>query len=454
MAKLVSKENNKATLEFVITQEDFKKGVELAYKKTKGRYAVPGFRKGKVPRKVIETHYGKGVFYEEAINELLPDAYEKAVEELELDVVSRPDIDIKEFEDDKDILVEAKVDLMPEIELPDYDGLECEVEYADFDEAVVDEMLESERQKNARLVPVEDKAAEEGDTVIIDFNGKVDGKEFEGGAAQNHSLKVGSNSFIPGFEDQIIGKKAGEEFDVNVEFPETYHHEDLAGKPAVFEIKLHEVKVTELPELDDELIEEVSEFETVAEYRDHLLEKSKKEWEEGLEIAKKTNAIKALSDIVVLDIPESMIELEVEQGIRDLDYRFRTQGFSIDAYYQMTQSTEEDLKEQFRENAEGNVKEKIVLTSLKEKLNIEVSDEDIDEELKLAAEQMGEDFEELKKMYSEEFAKKELVEHIKTKKAFDELLDKMNFDVKAPTPDKVNAEKVIDAVMEQVDDEE
>ncbi len=455
MAKLVNKDGYKATIEFVISQDEFKKGIEIAYNKTKSRYAVPGFRKGKVPRKVIETNYGKGVFYEDALNELLPAAYEAAVAELDLDVVSRPDIDIKDFEDGKDIVIEAKVDLMPEIELPEYDGLDCTVEYPAFDEASVDGLLEAERQKNARLVPVDDKAAENGDTVIIDFNGKVDGVEFEGGAAKNHSLELGSNQFIPGFEDQVLGKKAGDEFDVEVTFPEEYHHADLAGKPAVFEVKLHEVKVTEIPELDDELIEEISEFDTVAEYREDLLKKTKEDWEKALEMTKKNAALKAISDIVVLDIPESMIELEVEQGIRDLDYRFRQQGFSLDTYFQMTQSTEEDLREQFKENAEETVKDKIVLNALLDKINPEVTDADIDEELELAAKDMNGDVEELRKIYSEDENRKALEEHIKTKKVFAEIASKMKFEVVEPTPeDAVNAEKVMDAVMDEVEEVE
>lgn len=455
MAKLLNKEGYRASIEFVISTEDFKKGIELAYNKTKGRYSVPGFRKGKVPRKVIENNYGKGVFYEDALNEMIPSAYEAAVAELDLDVVSRPDIDIKEFEEGKDILIEAKVDLMPEVELPDYQGLECKVEYDDFDESVVENMLESERTKNARQVLVEDRGAENGDTVIIDFNGKVDGVEFEGGAAKNHSLKLGSKQFIPGFEDQVVGKKTGESFDVNVDFPADYHHKDLAGKPAVFEVTLHEIKMTEIPELNDELIEEISEFDTVEEYRKHLVEKTEIEWQKGLELAKKNAALKAICDIVVLDIPESMIEFEVEQGMKDLDYRFRSQGFSLETYLQMTQSKEEDLREQFRENAEENVKGKIVLNALVEKLNPLVTDEDVDAELQLAAQEMNHDFEELKKIYAEEENKKALHEHIKTKKVYDEIANDMTFEVVKPlAADAVNAEKVMDAVMEQVDEVE
>lgn len=453
MAKLLGKEGYKATVEFVISKDDFKKGIEIAYNKMKGRFSVPGFRKGKVPRKVIENNYGKGVFYEEAINEMLPSAYEAAIAELNLDVVSRPDIDIKEFDEDKDILIEAKVDLMPEIELPDYDGLDCTVQYQAFDEAVVDDMLEAERNKNARMIVVEDRGAEEGDTVIIDFNGKVDGEEFEGGSAKNHSLKLGSKQFIPGFEDQIVGKKSGESFDVNVEFPADYHHEGLAGKPAVFEVVLHEIKATEVPELNDELIEEISEFDTVEEYRQDLLKKTELEWQKGLEMAKKNAALKAISDIVVLEVPESMIELEVEQAIRDLDYRFKSQGFSLDAYFQMTKTNEEDLKVQFKENAEENVKDKIVLKTLLETLDPEVAQSDIDEELQYAASEMKQDLEELKKIYAEEENLEALKEHIKTKKVFEHIAGKMNFEVVEPgAADFVDAEEVVDQVIEQVEE--
>ncbi len=453
MAKLLSKEGYKASIEFVISQDEFKKGIEVAYNKTKGRYSVPGFRKGKVPRKVIENNYGKGVFYEDALNETLPSAYEAAVAELDLDVVSRPDIDIKDFEEGKDIVIEAKVDLMPEVELPDYDGLECTVQYAEYDESQVEKIMEDERNKNSRLVPVEDRAAENGDTVVIDFNGKIDGEEFEGGAAKNHGLKLGSGQFIPGFEEQVVGKKAGEEFDVNVEFPADYHHPDLAGKPAVFEVKLHEVKVTELPELDDEFIEEISEFDTVEEYRNDLIEKTKANWEKGLDMAKKNAALKAVSDIVVLDIPESMIELEVEQALRDLDYRFQSQGFSLETYFQMTQTTEADLREQYRENAEETVKDKIVLKALMEQIKPEVTEEDIESEFKLAADEIKQDIEELRKMYSDEEGKKALEDHIKTKKVFEEVASKMTFEVVEPLKEEaIDAEEIMDAVMDEVEE--
>ncbi len=456
MAKLLSKDGNMATLEFVISKEDFKKGIDEAYKKTKNRYSVPGFRKGKAPRKVIENNYGKGIFYEDAINEILPEAYENAILELDLDVVSKPDIDIKEFDEDKDILIEAKVELIPEIELPDYEGLDCKVEFEDFDEASIDEIIESERRKNSRLVPVDDKAAEEGDTVIIDFVGSVDGEEFEGGNSKNHSLELGSKSFIPGFEDQIVGKKAGEEFDVNVTFPEEYHSEDLAGKDAVFAVKLHEVKVSELPELDDEFIEEISEFETVDEYRKDLEKKVKEDWDRQLEAAKKNSALESISDIVVIDVPEAMVENEIDEAIRDMDYRFRSQGFSLEQYIQMTGLNPDDFREQFRENAATFAKHKIVLKALMEKMDLEITDAEIEEELKLAAEEMGETLEYLQDIYSEDGAKKSLVTHLKTKKVFDELLEKMNFEIVEPVKeeDVVNAEKVIDAVMEQVDDED
>ncbi len=456
MAKLLGKEGNKATLEFIISKEDFKKGIEAAYNKTKNRYSVPGFRKGKAPRKVIENNYGKGIFYEDAINEILPDAYESAIIELDLDVVSKPDIDIKEFEDDKDIVIEAKVELIPEIELPDYEGLECKVEFEELDESVVDELIEEERRKNSRLVPVEDKVVEEGDTVIIDFAGTIDGVEFDGGTSKNHSLEIGSKSFIPGFEDQIVGKKAGEEFDVNVTFPETYHSEDLAGKDAVFAVKLHEVKVNELPELNDEFIEEISEFDTVEEYKADLYKQTKEGWDQQLEAAKKNAALEALADIVVIDVPEAMVENEIDEAIKDMDYRFRMQGFSLDQYMQMTGMQANDLREQFRDNAGTFAKHKIVLKAMMDKLNIEVSEEEIEEELKFASEEMGESLEYLKDIYSEDGAKKSLVTHIKTKKVFDELLEKLSFEIVEPVKeeDVVNAEKVIDAVMEQVEDTE
>ncbi len=454
MAKLIKKEDNRATIEFVISKEEFQKGITLAYNKTKHKFSIPGFRKGKAPRKVIENNYGVGIFYEDAVNELLPDAYEKAIDELKLDVVSRPDIDIKEFDVDKDLVIEAKVDLMPIAELPDCDGLECEVEYADFDESVLDKIIDSEREKNARLVPVE-RAAENGDTVVIDFLGKVDGEEFEGGNAKNHNLVLGSNSFIPGFEDQIVGKSEGDEFDVNVEFPQDYHHEALAGKPAVFEVKLHEVKVKELPEFDDELVEDISEYETVAEYKENTLKRAKENWEKGLESAKSNGALKTLVDSTVVDIPNSMIEMEIDEAMKDLDYRFRMQGFSLEQYMELTQMDKNAMRDQLRDNAESSAKTKIVINALVEKYNPEISDEEMDKEIEIASKQTGQKFEDLKEIYNNENAKNSLIKHLKSKKSIDELVKLAKITVVEPKlVDNVNAEKVIDAVMDQVEDEE
>ncbi len=455
MAKLLGREGNKATIEFTIGNDEYKKAIDVVYKKTKGRYSVPGFRKGKAPRKMIENMYGEGVFYEDALNEVLPKAYDVAVEELGIDVVSQPDLDIKEFEKDSDILIEAKVDLMPVVELPEYDDLECKVYMPEFTEEAFDQEIERQREMNSRLVPAEGKKAELGDTVIIDFVGKIDGKEFEGGSAENHTLELGSGAFIQGFEDQVVGKEVGEEFDVNISFPEDYAKDDLAGKPAVFTVKIQEHKVKEMPEVDDDFAMDISDFDTLEEYKADYLEKAKKAYDDRLEVEKENAAIKALTDITVIDIPESMIDSEVDSSLRDIDYRFRNDGFSLDQYLEMTGMDIAGIKDQLRDNAEASVKHKLVLGALVDKLSPEVSEEEIDEEIKKAVEYGSGSYEEIKKFYDKN-GYEPIENHIKSRKALAELLTKVDLEVLEP----VKEEEVFDpeafeaAVEEAVSEEE
>lgn len=453
MAKLIGKEGNKVTLEFTISAEEFKEAVNVAYKKTKHKYRVQGFRQGKAPRKMIENVYGEGVFYEDALNEVLPNAYDKAIEELDLQAVSKPDIDIKTFEAGKDVLVGAEIDVMPVVELPDHSDLTCEVQFASFDEAVFDAELEKQREMNARLVPVEGRKSQNGDSVIIDFEGSIDGTLFEGGSGENHTLVLGSKSFIPGFEDQLLDKSAGDEVDVNVVFPEDYGKEDLQGKKALFKVKIHEHKVKELPDADDDFASDVSEFDTLEEYKDDFLSRAKDAWEDRLDAAKKNAALKALADITVIDIPSSMVDSEIDAEIRDIDFRFRNDGFSLEQYMQLSGSNMDGLREQLRDNAEISVKNNLVVKALIDKMAPEVSDEEIDDEIKRAANQMGEDYEKIKEYYVGQ--EESIRSHLKTQKVLTSLLESTKVEVVEPKEEETfDAEVFEDAINEVVEAEQ
>lgn len=457
MAKLLGREGNRATIEFTIGKDAYNKAIDTAYKKTRTRYNVPGFRRGKAPKKMIENVYGEGVFYEDALNEALPDAYESAISELNLEVVSQPDLDIKEFEKEKDILVEAKVDLMPIVELPEYEGLECKVFMEKFSDEIFDKELEKQRNMNSRLVPVKDRKTEKGDTLVIDFVGKIDGVEFEGGSAEAHSLELGSNSFIAGFEDQLIGKEKGDEVEVKVEFPKDYGKKDLAGKPAVFEVKIQEHKVKELPEADDDFAMDISDFDTLEEYKKDFLEKAKKNYDHRLEAEKRNSVLRAFADINVIDIPQSMIESEIDATLRDIDYRFRRDGFSLEQYIQMTGMEVPTMREQMSANAEANVKQKLVLGELVKKLDYKPTEDEIEEEMRKAAEYGTESYEDIKKFYDKN-GFEPIEEHIKTQNALDELVAKAKIEILEPTEetfDPAVLESAIDeAVFEAGEDEE
>lgn len=456
MAKLVSREGNTATIEFIIKSDDFKRATTEAYNKTKGRYNIPGFRKGKAPRRMIENAYGEGVFYEEALNIALQPAYEAAIEELKLDVVSRPDVDVKTFEPEKDIEIEAKVDLMPEVELPDYKDLEvkfvhnhdnCEAGY----EEKFEEELKRQQELNSRLLPVEGRKTENGDVVNIDFVGKMDGVAFEGGTGENFNLELGSGSFIPGFESQLEGKDKGDEVEVKVTFPEDYRQRDLAGKEAIFEVKINDHKLKDLPKADDDFISEISEFDTLADYKADFIAKAKKEHDEHLEFDKKNAAIKALADITVIDIPESMIDMEVQRSVYDIEHRFRHDGFSLEKYFELTGMTMEKLEEQMRPSAEVSVKNKLVINALVEKLNPEVTQEDIDKEIEAAAKYSAETTENIKKYY-EEHGYDGLKEHLKVQKALAGLVEDCKFELIQADEEELLDQDVLNAELEKIED--
>ncbi|WP_353092897.1 trigger factor [Tissierella praeacuta] len=383
---LGKKENNKVDFTIEISEIDFEKEVQKAYLKNRGRFNIPGFRKGKVPRKIIEMNYGEGIFYEEAINSLLPTAYDNAVEELELEPVDQPTVDVEEIGKGKPVLFKIEVVVKPEVDLGDYKGIEIEkVEYNVTDEHVEDE-LKSIQEMNARIIDAGDRAVKTGDVLTIDYAGYVDGAQFDGGTAEGQTLEIGSGRFIPGFEEQLVGKNKDEEVDVVVTFPEEYHAEDLKGKEATFKVKIHEIKEKELPVIDDEFAKDVSEFDTIEEYKKSIREKLEEEFKNKEKAENENNLIEKVIENCKVDIPEAMIDSQLESELGEFDYRMRMQGLNLEQYLQITNSTEESLKEQLRPMAEKRVIGDIILEAIGKAENIEVTDEDIDKELEKIAE--------------------------------------------------------------------
>lgn len=387
MAKVVGKEKNIVSIEFEISQPEFQKGIEKAYKKMRGRINIPGFRKGKAPRKIIEMNYGKEVFYQDAIDIALPDAYESAIKELEINPINRPSIDIKEMEEGKDVLVAADIEVMPEVTLADVASVEVEkIEYSVTDEDVDNEMKRMQEQ-NARIVTVEDRPIENGDTAVIDYAGFKGEEQFEGGTADGHSLEIGSGSFIPGFEEQLIGKNAGEEVEVNVTFPEEYHSEELAGQPVVFKVKINEVKTKELPELDDEFAKDVSEFDTFEELKADTKENMIKRAEDSEKVAIQNAAVNAFTEASETLVPDVLVENEIDYQIRNFEQQMSMQGINMQDYYKMIGSDMSDLRDNIRPQAEVSAKTELVIGELIKQQNFEVSDEEVNEELENLAKQ-------------------------------------------------------------------
>ena len=401
-AVLEKKENNKVFFNFELEADAFEKALQDAYMKNRGRFNIPGFRKGKAPRKIIELNYGEEIFYEDAINILLPEAYENAVKELELEPVDTPDIDIDEIIKGEPILVKAEVDVKPEVKLGDYKAMELEkVEYE-----VTDEMIEHElhhvQEDNARIISV-DREVKEGDIVTIDFAGFVDEEQFPGGTAEGHELEIGSKTFIPGFEEQLIGKNKGEEVEVKVTFPEEYHEESLAGKEALFKVVIHEIREKELPELDDEFAKDVSEFDTIEEYKQDIKNRLEEELKSQEKFEKENKVIEKVMEISEVDIPNGMIETQIDDELGQFDFRLRQQGLELEKYLELTGTNIDMMREQFREVAEKRVRADLVLEAIAKVESIEVTEEDIDKELTKMAEQYeAEDVEEFKENMKKE----------------------------------------------------
>ncbi|MCP2240894.1 trigger factor [Thermoanaerobacterium thermosaccharolyticum] len=394
-------ENSVATIELNIPKEKFEEGLNFSYKKNVGRFNVPGFRRGKAPRIIIERYYGEGVLYEDAIEHLFPDAYQEAIDSLKIEPIDSPSIDILQIGKGKDLIIEAVVPVMPDVELGQYKGIEVKkVEYNVKDEDV-ENRLEQMRQRNARVVPVEDRAAQMGDIVDISFEGFIDGKPFEGGKSDNYSLELGSKTFIPGFEEQIVGHNINEEFDVNVKFPEDYRVEELKGKDAVFKVKLLSIKYKELPELNDDFAKDVSEFDTLDELKEDIKRELKEQYDRSAEEEMKENAVKAVVANSKVDIPEVMIDRQIDISLRDLDYNLRYQGLDLDKYLEITGKSKDDLREEMHDDAALRVKTQLVVDKIGKVENITATDEEVENRLNEMARNYNVNVEDLKKELNE-----------------------------------------------------
>ena len=388
-------EKNRYELQFSVDKATFDAAVNAVYRKQVKNIAVPGFRKGKAPRSIIEKMYGTGVFYEDAINDLIPDAYTEALKEAAIDAVGQPEFDVVSI-DENGLVLSAKVYVKPEVEIKDYLGIEVEKEVVAVSDEDVDREIETIRERNSREIDVTDRPAEMGDTTVIDFEGFCDGVAFEGGKGTDYALKLGSGSFIPGFEEQIVGKSIDEEFDVNVTFPEEYHAADLAGKPSVFKVKIHAITKVELPELDDDFAKDVSEFDTFAEYKADVKAKIEKRHEAAAENAVEDKLVEALIEKLEADIPEPMFVAETENFVRDYDTRLRSQGLDLNTYFKYTGMNLDSLREQMRPQAERQVKARLALEKIAALENLEATEEDINAEYEKIATAYGIEIDQVK----------------------------------------------------------
>ena len=388
-------EKNRYELQFSVDKATFDAAVSAVYRKQVKNISVPGFRKGKAPRSIIEKMYGTGVFYEDAINDLIPDAYTEALKEAAIDTVGQPEFDVVSI-DENGLVLSAKVYVKPEVEIKDYAGIEVEKEVVAVSDEDVDREIETIRERNSREIDVTDRAAEMGDTTVIDFEGFCDGVAFEGGKGTDYALKLGSGSFIPGFEEQIVGKSIDEEFDVNVTFPEEYHAADLAGKPAVFKVKIHAITKVELPELDDDFAKDVSEFDTFDEYKADLKAKIEKRHEAAADNAVEDKLVEALIEKLEADIPEPMFVAETENFVRDYDTRLRSQGLDLNTYFKYTGMNLDALREQMRPQAERQVKARLALEKIAALENLEATEEDVNGEYEKIAAAYGIELEQVK----------------------------------------------------------
>ena len=421
-AELIKKEGNKVTFNLTVDNDKFEAAVNKAYNKNKGKFNVQGFRKGKAPRKLIEAQYGKEVFYNDAIDIILPEVYPQALDTLNIDPIDRPALDVQEISKDNGLVMLIEVEVKPEFELGNYKGIEI----SKVENTVTDEDVEVRLQemvnRNARLVSVEDRTIENGDTAVIDFEGFENGVAFEGGKGENHNLVIGSNSFIPGFEDQLVGKKAGEEVEVNVTFPEQYHAENLAGKPAVFKVKINDVKVKEVPALDDEFAKDTTEFETLAELRADVKVKAEEEAKNRADAEMRNTLVEKVAENTEVEVPNAMVETQIDNMIMELNYQLQYQGLNLQQLLQMTGRSIEELRNERREDAARLVKSSLVLEAIAKAEGIEVSEEELTEELEKMASMYRMEVEQLKSSLRETDLE-DIKGQLKIRKTIDLLLE-------------------------------
>lgn len=433
-------EKNMAKLTIEVAAEEVEKAIQAAYMKEKNKISLPGFRKGKVPRKMIEKMYGAGVFYEDAANTLIQENYGTALDESGVDVVSRPTIDVVQIEAGKPFIFTAEVAVRPEVKLGKYLGVQVTKVDTSVSDEEVEEALEKERQKNSRTVTVTDRPVQNGDTAVIDFEGFVDGVAFEGGKGENHPLEIGSHTFIDTFEDQLVGKSTGDEVEVNVTFPEKYQAEELAGKPAVFKVKIHEIKAKELPELNDEFAQDVSEFETLEEYKADVRKRLEVQKEDEAKRTKEDEAIQKIIDKSEMEIPEAMIDTQCENMVNEFAQRIAQSGLSMEQYMQFSGLTLDKLKEQVRPEAETRIKSSLVLEQIAKDENIQVSDEEIDAEIEKMAKVYGMEADKLKE-YMGDAEKESMKRDISVTKAVDLIMENIKERAKAKTKKEKEAEE-------------
>jgi trigger factor len=415
-AKVEKLSSNKVKIEMVISPEKFEEGLSKAFVKNRGKFNIPGFRRGKAPRQIVERFYGDGFLYEDAFDIVFPEEYGAVVDENNLEVVSRPDLDIKKIGKAEGVECTVEVYVRPEFELAEYKGVEAEkAEYEVKDEQVEAEITRKQNQ-SARWIEV-DRPVKEGDRVIVDYSGSVDGEKFEGGTAENQTIEIGSGRFIPGFEEQLTGMAKGEERDINVAFPEDYQATDLAGKAAVFHIMLHDIKEKELPEIDDEFAKDVSEFETLEEYRKDIREKLENSAKERSEAETEDNVIKAVVDKNTIDIPDAMCESQIDRQISQLEYNLMVQGITLEDYLNYMGVKMEDLREKQKESAYNMVKTQLVLEAIRKKEEIEATEEETEDYIAKAAERAKKTVEEYKKLIEGE-----TLAGIKDRLAFDKTI--------------------------------
>ena len=407
---------NEVKISFTVEAEKFEEAMKKVYAKTAKYFNIPGFRKGKAPMQLVERQYGSEIFYEDTFNELVPDIYDEAIKENKVEAVSKPDIDIKQMEKGKDLIFTAIVQTKPEVKVGKYKGIEIKkIEYNVTDKDIEHE-LGHMQDRNSRLVSIDDRPVENGDQTVIDFEGSVDGVPFEGGKAEGHELEIGSNTFIPGFEEQIIGMKIDEEKDIKVKFPDDYFSEDLAGKDAVFKVKLHEIKKKELPKLDDEFAKDVSEFDTLEELKNSIREKLETENKDKEKHETEETAIQTVCDNTKIDIPSGMIETEIDNMVKDIEGRLSYQGLKLEQYLQMIGKTEDDMRKEFEEQANKSVKSRLVLEAIVKEENLKADEKEVADKIKEMASKYSKDEKEL---LENEQLKEYIGENMKTEKAIE-----------------------------------